>query len=521
MTTTSSPVRVRIAPSPTGNLHVGTARTALFNYLFAKHHNGTFILRVEDTDMVRSDATFTQNIFDGLKSLGITWQEGPDVGGDFGPYTQSQRLELYKKYAHQLVDQGLAYYDYNTPEVLDAMRAEATAKKLPFVYRPDPLTPEQAAEAKAKATQSPSIRFRIPRDRKEVVVQDLVRGTVTFDASLLGDIVLLKSDGVAAFNFAVVVDDALMNISHVIRGEDHLPNTPKQQLLYEALGWELPKFAHLGMILAPDRSKLSKRHGATAVSEFMEEKGYLPEAFINFLALLGWSSSSTEEIFTIDQLAEQFSLDRVAHSGAIFDIEKLNWVNGQYIRSMPIETLAERVAPYLTGYPVAETYSTQQWHLLLDAVKEPLVVLSDVTDAVSYFFGDDVAIPTQLAAETLETEEGKRVLQVALEDWLPNHADFSTLETTYATLKILTKTLLKDLKVKTVMWAIRTAVSGRVQGADLGKTLFLLGKETVGHRLLKAKHFFYSVGANCIPPLKVSKMGECNSPLQSKKMDTL
>ncbi|MCX5920064.1 MAG: glutamate--tRNA ligase [Candidatus Melainabacteria bacterium] len=486
-TPTNPSVRVRIAPSPTGNLHVGTARTALFNYLFAKHHNGTFILRVEDTDTERSNAAFTQNIFDGLRGLGLDWHEGPDVGGNFGPYTQSDRLELYKKYAHQLLDQGLAYYDYNTPDLLDAMREEATAKKLPFVYRPAPLTPEQEAEAKATATQPPSIRFRIPRDRTQIVVQDLVRGTVTFDANLLGDIVLLKSDGIAAYNFAVVVDDALMKISHVIRGEDHLPNTPKQQVLYEALGWEIPQFAHLGMILAPDRSKLSKRHGATAVSAFVEDQGYLPEAFINFLALLGWSPASTEEIFTIEQLAEQFSLDRVAHSGAIFDVEKLKWVNGQYIRSMPIETLAERVAPYLTACPVAETYTTEQWHLLLDAVKEPLVVLSDVTDAVSYFFGDDVAIPAELAAETIETEEGKRVLQVALEEWLPNHADFSTLDETYATLKILTKTLLKDLKVKTVMWAIRAAVSGRVQGADLGKTLFLLGKEKVGHRLAQAR----------------------------------
>jgi nondiscriminating glutamyl-tRNA synthetase len=487
MNTISTPVRVRIAPSPTGNLHVGTARTALFNYLFAKHHNGTFILRVEDTDVVRSDATFTQNIFDGLHGLGLAWNEGPDMGGDFGPYTQSERLELYQKYAHQLLAQGLAYYDYTTPETLDAMRAEATAKKLPFVYRPAPLTAEQEAEAKANATQPPSIRFRIPRDRKSIVVQDLVRGTVTFEANLLGDIVLLKSDGIAAYNFAVVVDDALMKISHVIRGEDHLPNTPKQQVLYEALGWEVPQFAHLGMILAPDRSKLSKRHGATAVSEFVEEKGYLPEAFVNFLALLGWSPASTEEIFTVEQLIEQFSLERVAHSGAIFDIEKLNWVNGQYIRSMPIEQLAARVAPYLTAYPVAETYTTEQWHLLLDAVKEPMVVLSDVTDAVSYFFGTTVVIPTELAAETVETEEGKRILQVAIEEWLPEHADFATLETTYATLKILTKTLLKDLKVKTVMWAIRAAVSGRVQGADLGKTLFLLGKDQVAHRLATAR----------------------------------
>lgn len=485
-TPVSAPVRVRIAPSPTGNLHVGTARTALFNYLFAKHHNGTFILRVEDTDLERSSTAFTQNIFDGLRGLGLNWQEGPDVGGQYGPYTQTERLELYRRYAHQLVEQGLAYYDYNTPDVLDAMREVAVANKQPFVYRPDPLTPEQEAHAKATATVPPSIRFRIPRDRQSIVVQDLVRGTVTFDAHTLGDIVLLKSDGMAAYNFAVVVDDALMKISHVIRGEDHLPNTPKQQLLYEALGWPVPQFAHLGMILAPDRSKLSKRHGATAVSAFVEEQGYLPEAFVNFLALLGWSPASTEEIFSIDELAQQFSLERVAHSGAIFDVEKLKWVNGQYIRSMPIEQLAVKCAPYLTQYPVTQTYTTEQWHLLLEAVREPLVVLSDVTDAVSYFFGETVDIPATLASETLQTDEGKTIIATAVETWLPNHADFTTLETTYATLKILTKTLLKDFKVKTVMWAIRTAVSGRVQGADLGKTLFLLGKQRVATRLQHA-----------------------------------
>ncbi len=480
----SRPVRVRIAPSPTGNLHVGTARTALFNYLFAKHHGGTFVLRVEDTDLERSKPEFTQNIFDGLRALGLQWDEGPDVGGPYGPYTQTERLERYKEVAHQLLAQGLAYWDYTSPDTVDALRAKATEAKQPFVYRPAPLSEAQQAEAKAAGIQ-PSLRFRIPQHSQPIVVHDLVRGDVSVEADTLGDLVLLKSDGTAAYNFAVVVDDADMRISHVIRGEDHLPNTPKQLLLYQALGWEPPAFAHLGMILAPDRSKLSKRHGATAVAEFVEHQGYLPHAFINFLALLGWSSPAGDELMSLETLIEQFSLDRIAHGGAIFDVDKLKWMNSHYIRQLSPEALAPLVAPYLQAYPIKATYTPQQWCLLLEAVQEPLTTLSQITEDVAYFFGDTVAVPDALWSEVLETDEGRAVLTVMLADWLPA-LDVSTLEATAASLKHLTKTLLKDYKTKTVMWTLRACTTGRVQGADLSKTLHLLGLNRVALRLKAA-----------------------------------
>jgi nondiscriminating glutamyl-tRNA synthetase len=476
------PVRVRLAPSPTGNLHVGTARTALFNYLFAQHFNGTFILRVEDTDKLRSEAHYTQNIFDGLKALGLQWQEGPDVGGPYAPYVQSEREDLYTQYAETLIEKGLAYWDYTSPETLDALRAKATAEKKPFIYRND-LSPEAQKENAAPETK-PSLRFRIPRDQDVVTVEDLVRGAVDFDASLLGDFVILKSDGGAAFNFACVVDDHLMDITHVMRGEDHLPNTPKQLLIYQALGWAPPAFAHLGMILAPDRSKLSKRHGATAVDSFMNEEGYLPEAFVNFLALLGWSAPHEEEIMTLSRMVELFSVERIGHSGAIFDREKLNWMNGQYIRHLPDDVLLERLKPFLTDYDL--THYTQAERIqLVQITKEPLVTLSDVRRAWSYFFGDDVERNPQIVEEVLANETAQQLLVLMQSQWLPD-LKVDTLEEAQASIKYLSKTLASEHKTKTVMWTLRAALTGRVQGADLATTLSLLGKTRIALRLNSA-----------------------------------
>ncbi|MFN7310613.1 MAG: glutamate--tRNA ligase [Vampirovibrionales bacterium] len=478
----STAVRVRLAPSPTGNLHVGTARTALFNYLFAQHFNGTFILRVEDTDKERSEAQYTQNIFDGLKALGLNWQEGPDVGGSFGPYTQSEREDLYTKYAHELLEKGLAYWDYTSPEELDALRERATAQKKPFIYRND-LDADAQAE-KAKSGIAPSLRFRIPRDVDSVTVHDLVRGDVEFDASLIGDLVILKSDGGAAYNFACVVDDHLMQISHILRGEDHLPNTPKQILLYNAFGWDVPAFAHLGMILAPDRSKLSKRHGATAVDTFMNEDGYLPEAFVNFLALLGWSAPGEEEIMSLERLAELFTLERVGHSGAIFDREKLNWVNGQYIRALSESELLERIKPFVTDYDLS-VYTQEQLEQIVHITKEPLVKLTDARHDWRYFFGDDVERNAQIVEEVLQNETAQTLLELMISAWLPD-LDLSSLETAQAGVKRLTKELASDHKTKTVMWTLRAALTGRVQGADLATTLTLLGKERIAVRLKSA-----------------------------------
>ena len=315
-----SEVRVRIAPSPSGNLHIGTARTALFNYLFAKKMGGKFILRIEDTDAERTSQEYIDNIFDSLKALGLNWDEGPDVGGPYGPYTQSQRFDIYPKYVQQLLDSGFAYECFCTPEELEQEKEEATKAKKPYVYskKCENLTEEEKAKLRAEG-RKPAIRFNIAKAQKAfhdssiLKFDDVVKGELHMDTDLLGDFVIQKSNGAPTYNFAVVIDDALMKISHVIRGEDHISNTYKQILIFEALGFEVPKFGHLGMILAPDRSKLSKRHGATAVSDFVKQ-GYLTDALINFVALLGWSPSDGEEIKSVDEIAKDFRLNEISSS---------------------------------------------------------------------------------------------------------------------------------------------------------------------------------------------------------------
>src|SRR5574344_2116729 len=343
-----SEVRGRIAPSPSGNLHVGTARTALFNYLFAKKNNGKFILRIEDTDAERTSQEYIANIFDSLKALGLNWDEGPDVGGPYGPYTQSQRFDIYPKYVQKLLDAGFAYECFCTPEELEQEKEEAAKAKKPYVYT------KKCENLRAEG-RKPEIRFNISKAQKAfhdssiLKFDDLVKGELHMDTDLLGDFVIQKSNGAPTYNFAVVIDDALMKITHVIRGEDHISNTFKQILIFEALGEEVPQFGHLGMILAPDRSKLSKRHGATAVSDFVE-KGYLTEALINFIALLGWAPSDGEEIKTVDEIAADFRINEVSSSNSIFEYDKLNWMNGQYINKMDIKKLTELIKPYLSCY---------------------------------------------------------------------------------------------------------------------------------------------------------------------------
>lgn len=480
----ASSVRVRIAPSPTGNLHVGTARTALFNYLFARRCGGTFILRIEDTDRQRSERRFVDNIYEGLRALGLHWDEGPDVGGAFGPYIQSERLHVYQPLAEQLVQLGHAYYDFTSEEELETLRQKAAEAQQPFVYRGEALDEEEQAR-RLEAKEPYSIRFRIPRTLNTLVVQDAIRGEVTFDAALQGDFVILKSDGTPSYNFAVVVDDHQMGITHVLRGEDHLPNTPRQQLLYSAFGWPLPVFGHLGMILSPDRSKLSKRHGATAVADYVHQ-GYLPEAFVNFLALLGWSSPDGEELLTLAQLVERFALERVSHSGAIFDKDKLNWMNGHYIRQLPLPDLLQRCLPYWqeAGYDMAR-YHNGQLETLLLVTRDTFTTLSDVVEATRLFFQPTVTVEPKIVQDVLATPEAVQVMNFALNTWL-NEADFTSGETLQLALKQLTQSL-KPLKPKTILWTIRAAVTGQVQGPDLSQTLWLLGRVTVEERFRAAK----------------------------------
>jgi len=349
-------MRVRFAPSPTGLLHVGNARTALFNWLFARGHGGTFVLRIEDTDVERSTRESERGILEDLRWLGLDWDEGPDVGGPHGPYRQSERLDLYRSYAQELIDQGHAYQCFCTAEQLDADRRAALESGRPPQYsgRCRDLPPAAAAERLA-AGHPAVVRFRVPLDRT-VTFQDLVRGTVQFETEVIGDPVLVRSDGHPAYNFAVVVDDALMEITHVVRGEDHISNTPRQVLLYEALRFEMPVFAHLALVLGPDHTPLSKRHGATSVAEF-RSRGYLPEALVNYLALLGWSPGGGDEVLPAPELARRFALEDVGHSAAVFDVEKLAWVNRHYLRAADPGSIAELALPRFldAGYVWRET----------------------------------------------------------------------------------------------------------------------------------------------------------------------
>ena len=483
-------VRVRIAPSPSGNLHVGTARTALFNYLFAKKNNGKFVLRIEDTDAERTSQEYVDNIFDSLKALGLNWDEGPDVGGDFGPYTQSERFDIYPKYIQELLDKGFAYECFCTPEELEAEKEEATANKKAYVYskKCEHLTEDEKAKLRSEG-RKPAIRFNIEKAQKAfhtssiLEFEDLVKGKLHMDTDLIGDFVIMKSNGAPTYNYAVVIDDALMKISHVIRGEDHISNTYKQILIFEALGFEVPRFGHLGMILAPDRSKLSKRHGATAVSDFVEQ-GYLTEALVNFVALLGWAPSDGEEVKPVDQIAQDFRINEISSSNSIFEYDKLKWMNSHYIKALPIETLKEMLKKYLTQYDLT-TLTDEQYTRMVEITREPLTLLSDITDAVPYFFGGaGVNVEEEVQTTVLDLPESQEVLKAFVEqgeDWeWTEHNLHEKLEAFRGEFKE------KGIKPKATMWAIRGAITGRTRGADMTAVLEIIGKENCLARAQKA-----------------------------------
>lgn len=485
-----SEVRVRIAPSPSGNLHIGTARTALFNYLFAKKNNGKFILRIEDTDALRTEQEYVDNIFDSLKALGLNWDEGPDVGGEYGPYTQSERFDIYPQYVQKLLDSGFAYECFCTPEELEAEKEEATRNKKAYVYskKCENLSEEEKAKLRAEG-RKPAIRFNIAKAQKAfhdssiLEFDDLVKGKLHVDTNLIGDFVIMKSNGAPTYNFAVVIDDALMKISHVIRGEDHISNTYKQILIFEALGFEVPRFGHLGMILAPDRSKLSKRHGATAVSDFVKE-GYLTTALVNFVALLGWSPSDGEEIKTVEQIAQDFRIGEISSSNSIFEYDKLKWMNSHYIKMLPMDELKEKLMPYLEKYPLNEL-SEEHFTKMIELTREPLTLLSDITDAVPYFFGKDVEIEPETQEKTLDTDTAQDVLR----DFVSKAKDWEWTEDNLHEKLADFRAFWKEsagIKPKVTMWAIRAAITGRTCGADMVGILDILGKETSLYRAQKA-----------------------------------
>jgi len=476
---------VRFAPSPTGNLHIGGARTALFNWLFARHNGGSFILRIDDTDLARSTEESTRGILSALRWLGIDWDEGPVVGGPYGPYFQSQRLDIYKDMALKLIDQGVAYYCYCTPEELAQRRKEAMASGKAPKYdgrcRELSLQERKSKEAEGR---KPAIRLRIP-DSGETVVHDLFRGDVAFANDVLDDFIILKSNGMPAYNFACVVDDALMRISHIIRAEEHLSNTPRQILVYQALGYQLPVFAHVSMILAPDRSKLSKRHGATSVEEF-RDSGYLPGALINYLALLGWSPEGEEEILSLPELVNQFTLDRVGKTAAIYDIKKLTWMNGHYLNEEDLDRIVELAIPYFQKKNlISENPSQEEMDYLrkvVEAVRSRVKTLAEVADAAEYFFVDDFSYDEKGVRKHFRKENAAEYLAKAKEK-LAALSDF-TLETTEAAYRDLSEEL--GIKAGEIIHPTRLAISGRTMGPGLFDIMVILGKEKTLERMERA-----------------------------------
>ncbi|WP_296970298.1 glutamate--tRNA ligase [Tepidanaerobacter sp. EBM-38] len=481
----SENVRVRFAPSPTGSLHIGGARTALFNLLFARHNNGTFVLRIEDTDTERSTEESTQQIIRSLKWLGLDWDEGPEKGGDFGPYFQSQRLELYKKEVDRLLAEGKAYYCYCSPEELSERREAALKAGKPPKYdgRCRNLTPEQRKKFEDEGRPY-TIRLKMPEEG-QTAVEDLIRGTVVFDNSVLDDLIIVKSNGIPTYNFACVVDDNAMKMTHIIRAEEHLSNTPKQIQTYLALGYEIPKFAHVPMILAPDRSKLSKRHGATSVEEFRDQ-GYLAESIINYLTLLGWSPEGTEEIFDMDKAIREFTLERVNKTAAIYDVKKLTWINGHYMRELDLEYITEQTIPFMIKKGIiTEEEARDNFDYIKKVVeisRDRAKTLDELADTISFFFKDVTEYEEKGVKKHFSKENAAKLLTLGAEA-LEKLEDF-THDKTEETFRNITADM--GLKAAEIIHPTRLAITGRTVGPGLFDIIVLLGREKTVERMRKA-----------------------------------
>lgn len=465
-------MRVRFAPSPTGYVHVGNVRTALFNYLLARQRGGLFLLRIEDTDVERSRKSYEEGLIEDMKWLGVKWEEGPDIGGPVGPYRQSERSGLYREYVDLLLEKKMAYHCFCTPETLEREREEALAKGETPRYsgRCRNLTPEEVQERLDRGEES-AVRFKMPDD-KDFHYPDLVRGDLLFDLSLFGDFVILRSNGQPAYNYAVVIDDHLMGVTDVIRGEDHISNTPKQIKLYEAFGWTPPRFGHLALVLGQDGSPLSKRHGATSLNQF-RALGYLPEALVNYLALLGWAPPEGEEILSWEELICLFDISKVSKSGATFDYQKLNWINRKHLSQLPSEQVLSLALPFLEEAEYIEkgrklSQDEQKWLVqAVEIVKTNLVTLADLPKELELFFQyrPDEALLPELR------EEAVLPLWNFLEEKFPGNSAIRAQEF----VAFLQEAKGKGIKGKALFHPLRVILTGCGSGVELDKLINLLG----------------------------------------------
>lgn len=485
-------VKVRFAPSPTGPLHIGGARTVLFNWLFARSQGGSFILRSEDTDLERSSIKWEEDIAKSLRWLGLDWDEGLEVGGPHGPYRQTERLERYKEYLSRLWLGGHVYYCFCTADQLERDRELAMDKGENPVYsgRCRDLTPAQVEE-KLNSGVKPTIRFKVPKDT-EIVINDLVRGTVCFQSQDVGDFIILKSDGIPTYNYAVVIDDISMGITHIIRANEHLVNTPRQVLIYRALGEHIPQFGHVSVVLDTSGRKMSKRMGDMSVTGYAR-RGYLPEAVVNFLALLGWSPDGDEEIMDIHQMIKAFRLERVSKSPGIFDQQKLDWVNNQYIRSYDLESLADLALPHLEQAGLADKIQSRDWLIyVLEVVRDELNNLEQLPPHVEEFVAETIVVDPEtmshLQMETTPLVLGEFLARLDQLDWA------SSLREQQAQVQQLLKELNKDLKKKAgvngkaVFMPIRVAITGTDSGQELYYLVPILGLEGVRRRVEASRH---------------------------------
>lgn len=490
-------VRVRFAPSPTGYLHIGGLRTALFNYLYARHTGGDMLLRIEDTDRTRFVEGALENLLKALKWAGIEIDEGVMLDengevterGDCGPYIQSERVEkgIYNKYIDQLIEEGKAYYCFCSQEridkVRDQQRADGLTPKYDGLCRSLPL---EEAKKRVAAGEPHTVRLKLPVNR-DITFNDRIKGKITFNTDDQDDQVLIKRDGFPTYHFAVVVDDHLMGITHVVRGDEWVSSTPKHVYLYEAFGWQAPEYIHLPTVLNKDHKKYSKRNGDGMVEDFIEE-GYMPEGLINFLALLGWSPDSEEEIFTMKQLAEQFDFDRVNKTGAVFDKRKLDWVNGHYVRDLSVDELAEKIKPFMIKAGVIdESYPEDKLKLLAATWQSAIDKFSDAPELSKNYFIDDRQMSwDDEAVEAISTEDAKRLIDSFL-----NHLDqVDEIDEEFAT--SVMKKIQKEtgIKGKNLWFPVRAAITGSVHGPELSNAFIIMGKEKIKNRLNFVKENF-------------------------------